>query len=290
MSTRRRTTCRNGFVFVVVMCLRLMVTSARGGSLDAPAAPTNPASAMWTLENIYNVLDTRTTNVAKRAGATAFVEPTGGPTNGTMHTLNEIMTLVTNRAPVQKTGQTNTYVVDDDGNRIGVAWPNPRFTVQSTNTVGQPDDRTNCVLDNLTGLMWARNANIASNSPLGQTGLGGTCTWAQAFDIITNSAGPVNGTTYGGYTDWRLPNVRELYSLVTYRCFRPSLSDGTGTNKWTEALGPFTGVKSDNYWSSTVFAVSPNDNTWYVSLDYGHLGTVNEATTTLYVWPVRGGK
>ena len=50
----REKTCRDGFVFVAAIGLGLMVTSARGGSLDSPAGPGSPASAMYTLENIYN--------------------------------------------------------------------------------------------------------------------------------------------------------------------------------------------------------------------------------------------
>ena len=42
-----RKTYRNGFVFVAAMCLGLMVTSARGGSLDSPAAPTADPGSSW---------------------------------------------------------------------------------------------------------------------------------------------------------------------------------------------------------------------------------------------------
>ena len=83
-----RTTCRNGFVFVAAMCLGLMVTSARGGSLDDTGAPTDPASAMYTAKDLYNRLAFGT-NALKRAGA--FTEPTAGPTAGTMPTTDEIM-------------------------------------------------------------------------------------------------------------------------------------------------------------------------------------------------------
>src|ERR1039457_87617 len=60
-----------------------------------------------------------------------------------------------------QTGQTSCYDAngnvincagtEQDGNvQAGVAWPNPRFTVSG-----------DCVTDNLTGLMWAKNANLA---------------------------------------------------------------------------------------------------------------------------------
>jgi len=62
-------------------------------------------------------------------------------------------------AAVPKTGQTTSYASNDDGvYQKGVASPNPRFTV------GVSGDATNCVTDNLTGLVWARNANISKGA------------------------------------------------------------------------------------------------------------------------------
>ncbi|MGD0282079.1 MAG: DUF1566 domain-containing protein, partial [Dissulfurispiraceae bacterium] len=53
-------------------------------------------------------------------------------------------------AAVWKTGQTTTYATGDDGNlEKGVAWPSPRFTDNSNGTI----------TDNLTGLIWLKNAN-----------------------------------------------------------------------------------------------------------------------------------
>ncbi|MBF0538082.1 MAG: hypothetical protein HQL03_07505, partial [Nitrospirae bacterium] len=46
-----------------------------------------------------------------------------------------------------QTGQTTSYYAGDDGAlQKGVVWPNPRFTVNSDQTV----------TDNLTGLMWTK--------------------------------------------------------------------------------------------------------------------------------------
>ena len=72
----------------------------------------------------------------------------------------------------------------------GTEWPNPRFSMN--------DD---CVLDNLTGLMWAKNANIPNQ----------TLPWQDGLDYIKslNAAGGLCG-----YTDWRMPNSLELVSLV----------------------------------------------------------------------------
>jgi hypothetical protein len=60
------------------------------GSLDPPSGPNDAASQMYTLEQIYNRLDTG----AVSAKMTAFTEPVAGPGTRTMRTLDEIMAKV----------------------------------------------------------------------------------------------------------------------------------------------------------------------------------------------------
>lgn len=53
-------------------------------------------------------------------------------------------------APVERTGQTTSYAAGDDGDlQRGAIWPNPRFT----------DNGNGTVTDNLTGLIWLKDAN-----------------------------------------------------------------------------------------------------------------------------------
>lgn len=66
----------------------------------------------------------------------------------------------------------------------------------------------NTVLDNNTGLMWMRYAILK----LGYAG-DGRLQRANAYDIVA----ACNTASLSGYTDWRMPNVNELFSLVTYR-------------------------------------------------------------------------
>lgn len=168
-------------------------------------------------------------------------------------------------APVPKSGQTVQYQAGDDGSyRKGLAWPVPRFTVGAGGT------GSDCVTDNMTGLIWARNANLA----------GATMTWSNAVAYC-------RGLTYGGFSDWRLPNRRELLSLLDDGRFNPALCNTAGTGQWTEK-DPFAGVESDYYWSSSTIA-DTTGYAWFVFLYAGYV-SLNVKTETYYVWPVRGGK
>ena len=159
----------------------------------------------------------------------------------------------TRYAPVAKTGQLSTYGADDDGAlRKGLAWPATRFTVQAN---------TNCVTDNLTGLIWARNANQF-----------GTVTWSNALSSCNN-------LNYGGQTDWRLPNLKELLSLIDYANSGPALPSDNH----------FAGVQSGLYWSSTTLA-GDTSHAWYVYLGDGNMSYDVKDGDSYYVWPVRGGQ
>jgi hypothetical protein len=158
-------------------------------------------------------------------------------------------------APVAKTGQTTSYRTGDDGDhQKGVASPSPRFTNNGDGTV----------TDNLTGLMWARNAND-----------NGAMNWGVAIDYANKLS---LGTSCGGlHTDWRLPNIKELQSLIDFSNYAPALPTGH----------PFTYVQGSSYWLSTTHANNSND-AWYLSTISGVLGIGNK-TGPSYVWPVRSG-
>jgi hypothetical protein len=151
------------------------------------------------------------------------------------------------------TSQTACAGTGQDGDTLlkGVTWPSPRFTSNSTDTV----------IDNLTGLMWAKDASTA-----------GTKSWAAALTYC-------NELAIGGYSDWRLPNVREFHSLMDY---------GKSVAPLLPADHLFTNVANDYYWSSTTNAVY-TDNAWDVSLGLGYVSH-DVKSRPRYVWPVRGGQ
>jgi hypothetical protein len=98
---------------------------------------------------------------------------------------------------VPVTGQTNVYAVGDDGYyRAGRAWPDPRFTIGT-------DASSNCVTDNMTGLMWLKNPGVV-----------GSGNWTNMLAVIEALDGNAGR---GGYTDWRMANFNELASLANSR-------------------------------------------------------------------------
>ena len=169
-------------------------------------------------------------------------------------------------APVAKTGKTMSYATGDDGNlEKGVAWPNPRFT----------DNEDGTVTDNLTGLVWLKNANCF-----------GKKNWTDALNDCNGLADGqcgLNDSSNAG--DWRLPNVKELHSLIHYGVGLPALPNTAGTGKWSEG-DPFSLVEYSWYWTSTGYTYN---DAWALSLSIGHVSTYSKSIN-LYVWCVRGGQ
>jgi Protein of unknown function (DUF1566) len=258
-------------------------TAAMAGSLDSPAGPTEASSAMYKLEDVYNRANDGTAGTKR---TTTFGEPASGPANTTAHTLNQAYDLVSERSRPAKTGQilcynsSNSAITCDsttagqDGATLkGVTWPSTRFTASN-----------GTVTDNLTGLIWLQNANVLGTSVPGD----GDVNWALAMSYVVelNTSGTMNAFSAGdtsktGNThqiDWRLPNLRELQSLIDYANSAPALPTGH----------LFTAVQSELYWSSTTLA--PNTaRAWRVFLDSGAVD-FDLKTFTRYVWPVRGGQ
>ena len=171
-------------------------------------------------------------------------------------------------ASVPKSGQTTSYATGDDGDlQSGVIQTGDRFS----------DNGDGTITDNLTGLIWLKNANCF-----------GASNWANALtsanNLSTGNCGLSDGSSAG---DWRLPTRNELASLVNSRYNNPALSNADGNSQWTTD-DPFTGVQSGSYWSSTTFA-GYTANAWNVGLDNGNVLT-SVKTVNIYVWPVRGGQ
>lgn len=129
-------------------------------------------------------------------------------------------------ADTPKTGQTTSYATGDDGDlQKGIAWPDQRFI----------DNNNGTVTDNLTGLIWLKNANCFGSSDW-------TTALTSANSLADGSCGLTDGSAAG---EWRLPNVNELESLVH--------AGASNSAAWLIAQG-FSNVQADWYWSSRLNA------------------------------------
>lgn len=189
-------------------------------------------------------------------------------------------------AAVFKTGQTKSlYPRDDADLHQGVAWPNPRFT----------DKRNGTVLDNLTGLIWLKNADCRdtfAGIPKDQGYMSREKAFAWTSNLASGACGLRDDSTPG---DWRIPNREELESLIDFEYIDPPLSNTTGTGHWSEG-DPFTNVQKAFYWSSSTDFKAPYGQNgithfrgaWVVYMWSASVGSIKN-TNVSFVWPVRGG-
>ena len=118
------------------------------------------------------------------------------------------------------------------------------------------DNGDGTVTDNVTGLMWQQeDDNIMKQ-------------WPGALNYC-------NGLSFAGHTDWRLPNKRELVSILDYSTYNPTI-DTTA----------FPKTKLFHYWSSTTSA-NETSNVWYVLFDNSRVFFDDKTFNYYYVRCVR---
>ena len=154
------------------------------------------------------------------------------------------------------TGQTTEYRAGDDGHyQAGSA-----FNFQQLSIGGD-----SVTIDHNTGLMWAADGDEEGCNWGNQT------EWETAIDWCNN-------LDFAGYTDWRLPNIKELQAIVNYGTNSPAIDTIYFVN--TEYGG--------NYWSSTTVDINIS-LAWYVNFLNGNVSSYYKTPSTYYVRAVRGG-
>lgn len=120
------------------------------------------------------------------------------------------------------------------------------------------DNGDGTVTDSKTGLMWKQCLEGLSGSDCA-TGSASTFTWQEALQ----QPGVVNATGFAGHTDWRLPNIRELRSIVEEQCYSPAINKTYFPNTPSDPDTP-----SSKIWSGSPVA-NLSDYAWYVLFHYG---------------------
>lgn len=115
------------------------------------------------------------------------------------------------------------------------------------------DNGDGTVTDEASGLQWKRCSE-------GQSWNGATCTGSATAHTWRGALQLADAASYAGRSDWRLPNVKELASIVEQACYDPAIDPGI-----------FPGTPSYVFWSSSPDA-SDAGFAWGVLFNYGDGG------------------
>jgi hypothetical protein len=182
------------------------------------------------------------------------------------------------------------------------------------------------IIDNNTGLEWEvlgqpDVTNVAGDGSIHDyrttywwscpnvLGVSACAAYMSIWDkvLLMNNEG---GGGYAGHSDWRVPNVKELMSIIDYSAFGPAVDSVFNNGSHTGVCNPnstgcsftdsTTGIgntREPRYWSSTTISPASNvangsDNlAWYVSFGGGAVPAFNsdKDQNTYHVRLVRGG-
>lgn len=138
---------------------------------------------------------------------------------------------------------------------VEASTPTERFDI--------PDALSDVVTDKVTGLMWMRcPSGYAMNSVTfacaQQTASVPQMGWKDAVAKAEDPAGNSSGTLFG-FVGWRLPNVKELASIIEHGCNTPSIN---------KIVFPDTPV--GQYWTSSPASLAGTALTaWVVDFQQG---------------------
>jgi len=172
----------------------------------------------------------------------------------------------------------------------------PSYTKLDESGNALPDTATSWVMvrDNVTGIIWEVKTNDNGSYDFSNPhDADNRYTWYDP-NPETNGGDPgvipigissytkqfldaINGANFGGYSDWRLPTLKELRSIAIYGWRSPSIN-----------INYFPNTKSSYFWSSTTYVGSPG-NAWLISFKDGN-DFLNGKSFNTYVRAVRGGQ
>ncbi len=101
------------------------------------------------------------------------------------------------------------------------------------------------VIDNVTGLMW-QTCLVGLSGEFCSNGKAKALSWDDGMAAASSDR-------TAGYSDWRLPNIKELASLIEYSCVSPALNTTLFPN-------PGRFLSEANQWEYTVWSSTPYYN------------------------------
>ena len=167
-------------------------------------------------------------------------------------------------APVASTGQILSFAFGDDGDyQPGVSVSGVRYQ----------DNGDGTFIDTLTGIVWLGIRDCFVNRDWL-----GSLEHANTLSANSDLCPALNDGSVAG--DWRLPTVKELYSLVDIS------ADTALWGRRTPFSGSWNIAPVGDYWSSSSFRPVPETTGWAVESIFGRpTVTLKEEVNT--VWPIR---
>ena len=140
-----------------------------------------------------------------------------------------------------------------------------QHTGQTSNYTNNNDDT---VTDNITGLMWQRSPDLDNNGTISATD---KLSYAAAMTYCDT-------LTLAGQTDWRLPSIKALYSLIDFRGTDPSGLVGNDTSGLTPFIDTtyFAFAYGDTSAGERIIDAQYASSTLYVS------NTANDGGQTIF--------
>lgn len=176
------------------------------------------------------------------------------------------------------TGQTRSYAADRNDGVTGPVTVSDDGALQ----LGRPprfrDNGDGTVTDQNTGLMWEKKDRAGGLHDQANvyrwSGNGEQETIWDWLDDVNSEIDPVFGDTgFAGYTDWRIPNVNELRSVLVLDQPSPTIAPAfvMGCTAGC-SVASCSCTAAELYWSATTLARNPAAARWLVSFGGGGSG------------------
>jgi cysteine-rich repeat protein len=161
--------------------------------------------------------------------------------------------------------------------------------IQAGATLAYVNNGDGTITDTNTGLMWENLDDSNLDAIYGIHDKDNRYTWGNA--IAVKIATLNGGGGFAGHADWRLPNRKELESILNLEIPYPGPMLAAAFNTACTPGCTVTScscTQSGYYWSSSSNATNPN-YAWVLNFNAGNVNANNKTNHSYYCRAVRGG-